>query len=238
METKKVICIIPARGGSKGVPRKNLRKILGEPLVSYTIKAALNSGVVDRVFVSTEDEEIAKVAKEYGAEVINRPLELAGDKVTLEPVIHDALSQLKEIEGYVPELVSLIQPTSPLLKPETIRESVTAVLRGDFDSCITAFNPETYEWKWLVKKDENTGAYNYVPEAPVLSRVVRQDLPKILHENGAFYVTSHDLFMANNHRWGGKVGVIEMTQEDSIQIDSEFQLWLIEQLLKKRSELE
>lgn len=233
MKEKKVICIIPARGGSKGVPRKNLRSIIGKPVVAYAIEASLKSGVIDRVFVSTEDEEISKVAKEFGAEVIKRPVELAGDKVTLEPVIHDALSQLEAHEGYVPDIVSLIQPTSVLLRPETIKESVNMVLDGDYDSCITAFTPETYEWKWFVKEEED-GKCTYTPERPVMKRVVRQDLPKVLHENGAYYVTSYDLFKKEGHRWGGQMGIVEMTEEDSLQIDSEYQLWLVEQILKNR----
>ena len=95
----KVITVIPARGGSKGVPRKNVKLLNGKPLIAYTIEASLNSGVVDRVFISTDDAEIAEVAKKFGAEVIDRPAELAGDKVTLEPVIKHALDYLREKEN-------------------------------------------------------------------------------------------------------------------------------------------
>ncbi len=233
MDKKKVICIIPARGGSKGVPRKNIRSVYDKPLIAHTISAAQESGVIDRVFVSTEDEEIAKVALECGAEVIKRPVELAGDKVTLEPVIFDALKQLEEKENYVPDIVSLIQPTSPLLKPNTIKESVGKVFNNECDSCITAFVPDTYEWKWSVDNNSE-GFQSFTPERPVMQRVVRQDLPKIYHENGAFYVTKCDFLMGCGHRWGGRMGIVEMTEEDSIQIDNEYQLWLIEQILKRR----
>lgn len=233
---KNIICIIPARGGSKGVPRKNLREILGKPLIAYTIEAALNSGVIDRVLVSTEDAEISDVAREFGAEVIVRPIELAGDKVTLEPVIVDVLEQLEKKESYIPDLISLIQPTSPLLKSEVIKKSVLKVLNNECDSCITAFTPETYEWKWSISQEGSADSEFLLPEVPVTHRVVRQDLPKVLHENGAFYVTRTELFLKHGHRWGGRVGAVQMTEEDSVQIDSEFQLWFIEQILKRRKE--
>lgn len=230
----KIITIISARGGSKGVPRKNVRLLNGKPLVAYTIEASLNSSVIDRVFVSTDDQEIAEVAKKFGAEVIDRPKELAGDKVTLEPVIKHALDFLEAGENYTPDFVSCIQPTSPLLKPEIISECVDKVVSQHFESCITAFLPETYEWKWQSVSDESGKKSHFEPEVEVMKRVVRQDLPKIFHENGAFYITKIALFKKLGHRWGGKMAIVEMSEEDSLQIDSEYQFWLIEQILKRR----
>lgn len=230
----KVITIIPARGGSNGVPRKNIRLLYGKPVIGYTIEACLNSGVIDRVFISTEDAEIAGVAKKFGAEVIDRPKELAGDKVTLEPVIKHALDYLQEKENYIPDFVSCIQPTSPLLKPEIIKECVDKVVNQSYDSCITAFLSETYEWKWRSTVDKFSTQGPFEPEVPVLSRVVRQDLPKTFHENGAFYITRTSLFREIGHRWGGKMAIVEMSEQDSIQIDSEDQFWFIEQILKRR----
>lgn len=229
-----IVTIITARGGSKGVPRKNIKPLNGTPLVVYAIKAALSSGAVSRVFVSTDDAEIAEVAKKFGAEVIDRPKELADDKVTLEPVIKHALDYLEKKENYVPDFVSLIQPTSPLLKPETIRECVDRVVNMGFDSCITAFLPDTYEWKWRPILDKSGKEIAFEPEVPVMKRVVRQDLPKVYHENGAFYITKTSLFRKIGHRWGGKMAIVEMTEEDSIQIDSEYQFWLIGEILKRR----
>lgn len=236
MAAQSVITIIPARGGSKGVPRKNIRLLEGKPLVAYTIEAALHSGMVDRVFVSTDDDEIAQVAKKFGAEVIPRPAELAGDKVTLEPVIKHALDYLKETERYVPDFVSCIQPTSPLLKPEIVAACVKKVKEEGFDSCITAFLPDTYEWKWTPVINKGNVEVGYEPERPVMKRVVRQDLPKTYHENGAFYITKTPLFHEVGHRWGGKMGIVEMAPLDSLQVDSEDQFWYIGQILKKRSQ--
>lgn len=219
------------------MPRKNIKLLNGKPLIAYTIEASLNSGVVDRVFISTNDAEIAEVAKKFGAEVIDRPKELAGDKVTLEPVIKHALDYLVEKENYIPDFVSCIQPTSPLLKPEVVKECVDKVMNQGFDSCITAFLPDTYEWKWQSMVDKFSTQGPFEPEVPVMKRVVRQDLPKVFHENGAFYITKTSLFKEIGHRWGGKMAIVEMTEEDSLQIDSEYQFWLIEQILKRRNKV-
>ena len=232
-----IVTIIPARGGSKGVPRKNIRIVNGKPLVGYTIEAALKSGVVERVIVSTDDAEIAEVAIRCGAEAVDRPKELAGDKVTLEPVLKHALAYLEERERYAPDYVSCIQPTSPLLKPETIRECVDKVLNRGYDSCITAFVPHTYTWAWMPVLDEFGNEVAFEPEVPVMQRVVRQDMPKVYREQGAFYVTKTSLFKEIGHRWGGKMAIVEMTDEDSVQVDSEDQLWLIEQMLKGRAKV-
>ena len=230
----KVITIIPARGGSKGVPRKNIKSLNGKPLIAYAIEAALKSGVIDRVIVSTEDKEIAEVAKQYGAEVINRPEDLAGDKVTLDPVIKQALEFLETQENYIPDFVSCIQPTSPLLKSEIVKACVGKVVDEGFDSCIAAFLPDTYEWKWKPVYDVSGKEISFEPEFPVMQRVVRQDLPKAYHENGAFYITKLSLFKKIGHRWGGKMAVVEMSEEDSIQIDNLNEFWMIEQILKRR----
>ncbi len=228
-----VVLVIPARGGSKGVPRKNIRPLYGKPLVAYTIEAALSSGAISRVIVSTDDQEIGAVAEKFGAEYLDRPKEISGDKVTLEPVIKHALAALKEKENYVPTYIACIQPTSPLLSGDVIRRCVEKLTKENFDSCITAFLPDTYEWKWspIVKDGKEVG---FEPERPVMKRVVRQDLPKVYHENGAFYVTKTSLFNEIGHRWGGKMAIVEMTQLNSIQVDSEDQFWFIEQILRKR----
>jgi len=230
----KIVTIIPARGGSRGIPRKNAKLLNGKPLVAHTIEAALNSGVIDRVIVSTDDAEIAKIGDRHGAEVVKRPPKLAGDKITLEPVIKHALESLEEKNNYIPDFVACIQPTSVLLKTEIIKKCVDKVMNQGFDSCITAFLPHTYEWKWHSTVDKFSTEGPFEPEVPVMKRVVRQDLPKTFHENGAFYITKTNLFKKIGHRWGGKMAIVEMSEEDSIQVDNEYQFWLIEQILKER----
>lgn len=123
-----ILAIIPARGGSKGVPRKNIYPILGKPLIVYSIEVALASKQVNRIIVTTDDEEIAKIAKAHGAEVpFLRPKKLAGDKTLDLPVFQHALKWLKDNENYEPDLVIHLWPTSPLRKPEHIDEAISLI---------------------------------------------------------------------------------------------------------------
>ena len=113
---KKIIAIIPARGGSKGIPRKNIKDLAGKPMISYIIESVKNIPDIERVIVTTEDDEIAEVAKKYGAEVpFKRPAELAEDEVATLPVLQHALEYLEKEEKYIPDYVLLVYPTSPLL---------------------------------------------------------------------------------------------------------------------------
>jgi len=234
MSKHRIVTIIPARGGSKGVPRKNIKLLNGKPLIAYTIEASLKSGVIDRVIVSTEDKEIAEVAKQYGAEVIVRPSELAQDHSLTDPVMLHALEELEK-SGYYPDLISLIQPTSPLLNAESIKIAVEAVIQRNFDSCFTAFLPGGYEFKW---RHVEKGIFERA-DYPLEKTPRRQDLPKIYHENGAFYITRTDLFKRTVNRLGGsnaRISLVEMNLEDSLQIDTVYDFWLIDQILRKREE--
>jgi hypothetical protein len=115
-----VLAIIPARGGSKGVPGKNIRELAGKPLIAYSIEAALESEHVDHVVVSTEDEQIAAAAREWGSEVVPRPPELATDTAPTDPVLEHAVTYLEQLDGYRADLIVLLQPTSPLRPPGLI----------------------------------------------------------------------------------------------------------------------
>ncbi len=226
-----ILAIIPARGGSKGVPRKNIRDVGGKPLLAWAIEAAKNSGVISRIAVSTDDAEIAEVARKYGAEVIDRPEELAGDKALTEPVMKHAL-EFYESNGYKPDFISLIQCTSPFLSAEVIKDAVNKVVDGKFDSCITVFMPDGFEFKWR----KNEGGL-FIPDHDVEQRPRRQDMDLPYHENGAFYITKTDLFKQTLNRFGGnkaRVTAIEVSEEDSLQIDSEYHLWLASQKINKK----
>lgn len=132
-----ILAIIPARGGSKGIPRKNLAILAGQPLIAYTIRAARNAKLLNRVVVSTEDEEIAGVAKSHGAEVILRPSELALDTTPTEPVLLDVLKTLESKEGYVPDAVVLLQPTSPLRSESHIDEAIKKLYDTEADAVVS-----------------------------------------------------------------------------------------------------
>ena len=232
---KKVIknlIIIPARGGSKGVSKKNIKKILGKPLIGYAIEAALQSNSFDKLVVSTDDHEIGGIARDFGAEVIMRPLELSGDTVLTEPVMRHVLDTLKDSSGYEPEFISLIQCTSPFLNSNVIKESVRRVVYDGFDSCLTVYTRHGHDFEW-----KEGGGGIFIPNHDIDDRRRRQDISKLYYENGAFYITKVDLFKKENNRFGGKVAKIttlEMREEDSLQIDNEFDFWLAERIMKER----
>lgn len=200
MSNPKILCIIPARGGSKGVPRKNIRDLAGKPLIYWTIKAAQESGIIDRFVVSTDDAEISEVAKSFGAEVIDRPAELATDGALTEPVMLHVL-EVVEKEGYIPDYVSLIQCTSPFLTGEVVRQVAEKLIQNpsQFDSCSTYYKPH-YAFRW--KKTEGD---TFVSEYPVMNRPRRQDLKLEFPYcgAGACYILSTDLFKKTKNRYGG-----------------------------------
>lgn len=230
----KILAIIPARGGSKGIPRKNIRELAGKPLIYWTINAALNSGVIDRLVVSTEDEEIAVVAKSLGAEIIKRPQELAEDQAPTEPVMLHALDELEK-EGYVPEYVSLIQCTSPFLTAEMVRRVAEMLIqnKGQYDSCGTFYQPH-YNFRY-----KKTSEGLFVSEFPVLNRPRRQDLVLDFPycSAGACYITTTELFRKSENRYGGndaRIGGIEISEADALQIDSEYDLFIATERMKQK----
>lgn len=231
---KKILAIIPARGGSKGVIRKNIRDLAGKPLIYWTVKAAQESGVIDRLVVSTEDAEIADVARSCGAEVVDRPEELAQDETKTEPVMVHAL-QTVEKEGYTPDYVSLIQCTSPFLTSHVIKGAVEKLTTNldRYDSCATFYKPH-YAFRW--KKTEEDC---FVSEFPVTKRPRRQDL-ELEYEYcgaGAFYIVKADLFRSTQNRFGGdhaRIGGIEMSEADALQIDTEFDLKFADILMRQK----
>ena len=152
MKNKKILAIIPARGGSKGIPRKNIKLLAGKPLIAYTIEAALKSKYLDRVIVSTEDREIAETSRHYGAEVIKRPKILAKDKAKTIDVIFHLLNVLKE-KNYIPEIIVLLQPTSPLRIVKDIDKAIELFLKEKCESVVSVCecNPPSY---WSFKKEK------------------------------------------------------------------------------------
>jgi CMP-N,N'-diacetyllegionaminic acid synthase len=220
-----VIAIIPARGGSKGVPRKNIRNLNGKPLITYTIEAALRSGYIHRIIVSTEDREIAEVASECNAEVIPRPIELALDNVPTEPVLEHVIRILKESEDYKADIVVLLQPTSPLRNSQHIDKALEFFFSNQYDSLLSVCQSHVFLWRTNGK-----GAYpiNY----DFKNRPRRQDKEPEYRENGAIYVTKYDILTKQHNRLGGEIGLYVMPEENSLEIDSELDFLMCEQLLR------
>lgn len=224
----KIIAIIPARGGSKGIPRKNICSLSGKPLLAYSIEAALGSLRVNRVVVSTEDEEIAGVALEYGAEVIKRPLHLSGDEEMSESALSHALDELKKNEQYEPDIVVFLQATSPIRWRDDIDKAIETLLVEDADSLFSACVFEGFVWE---KKEHELVPLTY----DYRNRKIRQQRNEHLKENGSIYVFRPFILRQYGNRLGGKIAVYVMDELDSFQIDTPEDRDLVEFLLEKRS---
>jgi len=220
-----VVAIIPARGGSKTIPKKNIRNLCGKPLIAYVIETAQKVREIDKVIVSTEDQEIAEIAKKYGAEVpFIRPKELAKDKTPTLPVLQHAVRWLEEKERYRPEIVVLLYATSPLLTEKKVSEAIRMIIEEDFDSVLSVVEDRGHYW--IEKKDGHERLY------PKIIRN-RQLVKPLLRENGAVYVCKTHLLMKQNEIVGGKIGFLVMKKWESIDIDEPKDFEFAEFLLVK-----
>jgi len=224
-----IIAIVPARGDSKTVPRKNIRLLNGKPLIYYTIKEAQASKYVPRVLVSTEDREIAEIAKGYGAEVIPRPVELAQDDTPSLPVYQQVIKYLEETEDSSPDIVVLLQPTSPLRKAGDIDGAIEKFLHTNCDSIVSVCEVEhPLHWMYTLEGDRLK---------PVIEGgetvIRRQDAPRVYRLNGAIFVTRSDVIMKQNRLVGHNTGAYIMSMKRSVDMDTELDFRLTELLMKE-----
>lgn len=227
-----VVGVITARGGSKSIPKKNIAPLAGKPLIAWTIEVALQSHSLSRVIVSTDDGEIAQVSRQWGAEVpFLRPVELARDETPTFPVVLHALEWLKQHEGYQPEIVILLQPTSPLRRPEHIDQGIKLLLQTNADSVVSVCEVEHSPY-WMRVLDDEGRVKPFVETDREFLR--RQDLPPVYRLNGALYVTRRRTIIEDKRLLGDDVRALVMAHEDSIDIDDEVDLLLAELLLKRR----
>lgn len=214
MTRGEVVAIIPARGGSKGVPRKNLRRVGGIPLVGRAVASALASSSIDRVIVSTDDDEIAAVAGEWGAEVVSRPEHLSGDEASSESALLHALTVLRS-RGINTSVLVLIQATSPFIDVDALDRAIEAVLEDECDSAFAA--AETYGFLWRSDASGSASAVNHDAD----HRPRRQDRDPHYLETGAFYVLRADGFESARHRFFGRVRLVAVAERTAMEIDSE-----------------
>lgn len=234
-KTKKrlnVVAIIPARGGSKSIPGKNIKKLAGKPLIAYTIGEALKAKTLSRVIVSTDDEKIAKIAKKYGAEVpFKRPAYLATDTAHTPPVIKHAVKYLEKKEDYKVDIIVTLEPTSPFRKAEDIDTAVNKLVRTNADSVVTICEVE-YPPFWM-QKLKGDKLLPFVKSKFDYNLFERQELPKVYKPNGVVYVTRRDLLMKKNKLTGGDVRGVKMGVKRSLDINSLTDFMLAEILIKK-----
>ncbi len=233
-----ILAIIPARGGSKGVPRKNLRKLLGKPLIQFAIEEAKKSKYIERTILSTEDEEIASIAKDLGAEVpFKRPEELAGDFVTDLPVFKHCLNWLEANEGYVPDIVVHLRPTAPLRRVKHIDDSIALLIKNpEADSVRSVTDVEQHPLKmWKIVDGR---LVPFIPEEVYGIKesynMSRQKLPKAYKQNGAVDIVWRKTIIEKNSMTGDTIIPYIMDPWDSVNIDHEIDLLLAEQILKSR----
>src|SRR5262245_15770502 len=207
------VAIIPARGGSKGIPRKNLLPIAGRPLMSYVLGEALAAKRVSRVVVSTDDAEIAAVARGAGADGVERPVEISGDAASSEAALTHALADLEKRDGYRPELLVMLQCTSPLTLAEDIDGAIATMLDENGDSCFSASPFFHFLWR----KEPGGSAAGVGHDATRRQR--RQDMEPCYLENGAIYVMRTDGFRKSQFRFFGKTVIHAMPVERHLEID-------------------
>ncbi len=234
----KALAVIPARGGSKSIPRKNLVDVDGRPLISYIIEAARSAHLIDRVVVSTEDDEIAEVAKHWGAEVpFRRPRELSGDEVSIIPVVQHAAKEMDRL-GFVSEVVISLQPTSPLLEGEDIHCAVEKIGETGADS-VASVMPIAHEHPFWVKNLEGD---RIVPfnEYTNESFLQRQDLPPAYIFDGGIFVRRRGLLEA----WSGRdfcLGIdgrgIVLGGWKSVHVDDPLHLEMVRAIFRERARL-
>lgn len=230
---KNIIALIPARGGSKGIPRKNIKLFCGKPLIAYTIEGANQSEYIDRVFVSTEDEEIAKVSKDFGSEVIERPVELAQDNSLAKDVVKQALSWLQKEINYKPEIIVFLQPTSPLRTKDDIDRALELFFNNECESVVSVHESlESPHWSLVIKNRFMEPLFGW--ESFMGKR--RQDLPTTYSLNGAIYITSVSSFLENSSFFNKKTLPFIMPWERSVDIDNEIEFELAEIIMKKRND--
>jgi CMP-N-acetylneuraminic acid synthetase len=231
----KILSIIPARGGSKSVPRKNIVKVNGFPLISYTIKAALMADCLTDIVVSTDDPEIAEISKKFGAQIpFVRPLDLASDEAQSAPVIGHALDFMEKLNGFKYDAILMLQPTSPLRTSQHIQESIDLFKSQECDSVVSVVSVggnHPFRMKRLV----NNHLVNYVDQG-FWNMKPRQSLPDVYIRNGAIYLISREAFLQQQQLIGDKCLGYVMNDSESTNIDTPIDLKIAELLLKEKSE--
>ena len=231
----KILTIIPARGGSKGIKLKNLSKINDKPLVAFSIEHSLESKLINRTIVSTDNEEIAKVSEEYGAEIpILRSKELAGDRILDLPVFEHMLTYLKDEENYEPEIVVHLRPTSPYRKAEWVDSAIKLLIENtSADSVRSVSEPSQHPYRvFEIKNKYLHPLMNERHPEPYLLR--RQDLPKMYYYNCVIDVTKPSTIFNKKSMTGDKMLPYIMKREDSIDIDTPMDLEFAKVFLKGR----
>lgn len=223
----RILAIIPARGGSKGVKLKNIQRFAGKPLIVHTILSAKNSKYIDKILVSTDNQKIAKIAKSAGAEVpFLRPKKISRDNILIIEVIKHALNFLKN-QFYVPDIVLILQPTSPLRTKTIVDKSVDVLKKSDATSVIAVSKVKTHPYSsfWYDKKYLKP----FVPNFKKYSQ--RQSRPILYYPTGSIYTFWRKTLEKYNSIYGTKIKPLIIEEENNVDIDSKFDFFIGEMKL-------
>ena len=221
---KQYIVIIPARGGSKGVPKKNIKEFLGKPLIEHSIEYAKESKCVEKIILTTDDQEIKKVGEKNNITVVDRPEKISGDKATTESAIEHVISLF---DFSIDSIIILLQPTSPLRPKKSLDKIINTFNKNKYDSILTLSPIHPLTWKINNKNAECM--YDF------LNRPRRQDFNEkdlIYDENGSVYIFKNKIFKEKNNRLGGKIGYYIFNEEYGKQIDTPLDFELLETIGK------
>ena len=226
-----ILLVIPARGGSKGVPRKNIRELGGKPLIGWTIDAAIKSNITRNIFVSTEDSEIAGISEAFGAQVIKRPVELAQDESKTVDVVKHAISTVEGKSESKFEYIFLLQPTCPLIESSDISLALSVLMNSCARSLISVYKVEDAHPARMYRNENNR--LKSIAEG-VYGGMRRQELPDIYHRNGAIYACERSVIFNENALWDSSPVPLVMPKTRSINIDDEHDLVIAKALMLLR----
>lgn len=234
IDGRRVLAVVPARGGSKGLPRKNLRLFEGIPLVGHAGVVAAAVPAIDRAVVSTDDEEIARAAGEYGLAFNGfRPADLSADRVADWPVVNYELQRAEAVDGVRYDIVVMLQPTSPLRRPEHVVETIERLVEGRFDSVWTVSPTDSKHHPLKQLRCDADNRLSYYDDAG--GRIIaRQQLDALYHRNGVAYAMTRDCILEQQTIKGARAGAV-IIEEPMVSIDTEFDLQLCGFLLAQRA---
>lgn len=211
----RTLCVIPVRGGSKGIPRKNVAVLFDEvTLLEWTILQAQAVYGADEVIVSTEDKQMMDIASQMGANVHQRSADLAKDSTSTASVVHQLTAETDQA-GQCFDVIAILQVTSPLREADDLRSANTMMKSGLYDSVVSAYSEElTHPAKMYFKEGDIAR-----PVLPEMEGHRRQDLPPVFRRNGAIFMATKQYFDRTGQLWGGRTGLVEMPRERSIDVD-------------------
>lgn len=231
-----ILGIIPARGGSKGLKNKNIKLLLGKPLIYYTIRDAKKSKFLNKIVCSTEDSKIAAIVKRYGIEVIKRPKRLAQDKSKIEDVLRYTVKKLEKEKKFIIDAVVLLNPSIPVKKEGIIDEVINKFLKSGADAVMSVMEIGQFHPNWLLKVGKDGKIQLYSP-----SRIYRrQDLPKYYLHDGAVAAVKKEVLMRNKEgnplypAFGKDIRAVIQAYGEVVDIDYEYDFFLAESILKTR----